>query len=470
MSKRNLENVKEILLRHGRIGMRVWCDLCGWMSLEDVTDDDKIICVLDKKDADPMTARLTFNNEGCLKLKVGGLQISDLESSDCVIHPNPSRTAWNVLTWRKGTVVKGSYDDADTYFIVDKVNVNDDYDTFIPLLEVHADFNRDVLSIAKCQNTSDGEKCKLPVNNYCKLNDKDTRELYRGIEKYTGRLFFDYKHFDLFDEYKKGQYVELTYARPDSGLVTYGAIFDRYDTEHRAVCLYAMVKTSGHSEGLEGSFTNMNFDKGVYFCVSVFIDRLDKSGVPLSIQPADLATTAAIDDALHASGREWNASMGDFDTYEKPASCAASEKDNGDPGESDAFKEQHGSSEASGSQEAPETSGEKSDFPEIDSDLTLKIMKSLLDELDTHKFQPFEKVLVRDCEDCFWAPEFFRQKNDDPDVTYKYKCFLDSYKYCIPYNPATASLLDTSCSVEELKKKLQRKLAACKDELESQGE
>lgn len=468
MSQRNLENVKEVLFQYGRVGMRVWCGLCGWMTLIDVTDDE-IFCAIADKEADPKTAYLTFNKEGCLKLKVGNIEISDLLGSDCVIHPNPSKAKWDVLTWRKGTVVKCSYDDADTFFIVDKANADDDYDTFIPLLKVHADFNLDVLGIEKCPKTSDGEKCKIPVISYRKLNDKDTQGLYHGIEKYTGRLIFDYKHFDLFDEYKKGQYVELTYARPDSGLVSYGAIFDRYDVEHRAVCLYALVKTSSNPEVLEGSFTYMSIDKGVYFCASVFIDRLDKSGVPLTITPADLATTAAIDDELHASGREWNASMGDFDTYEKPASCAASEG-NGDPGESEAPKEQHGSSEASGSQEAPETSGEKSDFPEIDSDLTLKMMKSLLDELDTHKFQPFEKVLVRDCEDCFWAPEFFRQKNDDPDVTYKYKCFLDSYKYCIPYNPATASLLDTSCSVEELKEKLKRKLAACKDELKSRVE
>ena len=148
MSQRNLENVKEVLFQYGRVGMQLWCDLCGWMTLIDVTDDE-IFCAIADKEADQKTAYLTFNKEGCLKLKVGNIEISDLLGSDCVIHPNPSKAKWDVLTWRKGTVVRRPYEYDGPFFIVDKVN-NDDYNTFIPLVEVFEDSYSDIQSIKEC--------------------------------------------------------------------------------------------------------------------------------------------------------------------------------------------------------------------------------------------------------------------------------------------------------------------------------
>lgn len=324
MSQRNLENVKEVLFQYGRVGMRLWCDLCGWMTLIDVTDDE-IFCAIADKEADPKTAYLTFNKEGCLKLKVGNIEISDLLGSDCVIHPNPSKAKWDVLTWRKGTVVRRTDEYDYRYFIVDKVN-NDDYNTFTPMVEVFADRYSEIQSIEQCPKTSDGKKCKISVNSYSKLNEEDTREFYRKIEKFTGRLFSSRKGYKLLPEFKTGQYVELTYAKPGRGLVSYAAIFNCYDVENRTIHLHSMVKKNKDIGGLEYSMTFIGFNDGIYFGPCIYLDHLYQGGVSLSIIPADLATEIIIDNALHAAGLIWCSTMRKFDIYEKPASSAVKEQ------------------------------------------------------------------------------------------------------------------------------------------------
>lgn len=324
MSQRNLENVKEVLFQYGRVGMQLWCDLCGWMTLIDVTDDE-IFCAIADKEADPKTAYLTFNKEGCLKLKVGNIEISDLLGSDCVIHPNPSKAKWDVLTWRKGTVVRRPYEYDGPFFIVDKVN-NDDYNTFIPLVEVFEDSYSDIQSIKECPKTSDGEKCKISVNSYCRLNEEDTREFYRKIEKFTGRLFSSCKGFELLPPFNTGQYVELTYAKPGCGLASYAAIFNCYDVENRTVHLYSMVKKNKDIGGFEYSMTFVGFNDGIYFGPCIYLDHLCQGGVPLSIIPSDLATEIIIDNALHSTGLSWCSNIRKFEIYEQPATCAVKEQ------------------------------------------------------------------------------------------------------------------------------------------------
>lgn len=326
MSQRNLENVKEVLFQYGRVEMQLWCDLCGWMTLKDVTDDE-IFCAIADKEADPKTAYLTFNKEGCLKLKVGNIEISDLLGSDCVIHPNPGKAKWDVLTWRKGTVVRRPYEYDGPFFIVDKVN-NDDYNTFTPLVEVFEDSYSDIQSIEECPKTSDGEKCKISVNSYSRLNEEDTREFYRKIEKFTGRLFSSRKGFELLPPFETGQYVELTYAKPGCGLVSYAAIFNCYDVENRTVHLYSMVKKNKDIGGFEYSMTFIGFNDGIYFGPCIYLDHLCQDGVPLSIIPADLATEITIDNALHAAGICWCPTKRKFDIYEKPATSAVKEENN----------------------------------------------------------------------------------------------------------------------------------------------
>lgn len=63
------------------------------------------------------------------------------------------------------------------------------------------------------------------------------------------------------------------------------------------------------------------------------------------------------------------------------------------------------------------------------------------------KFQPFDKVLVRDDKQRIWRIEFFGFILDDED--YKYRCLFDSYRYCIPYNENTKHLLGTTDNWEE---------------------
>ena len=55
-----------------------------------------------------------------------------------------------------------------------------------------------------------------------------------------------------------------------------------------------------------------------------------------------------------------------------------------------------------------------------------------------HKFEPFEKVLVRDSMSCDWTADFFSHMDEDNFI-----CVGNSYLQCIPYTPETAHLLGT---------------------------
>lgn len=57
-------------------------------------------------------------------------------------------------------------------------------------------------------------------------------------------------------------------------------------------------------------------------------------------------------------------------------------------------------------------------------------------------FGPFDKVLVRDCEEHEWyANCFSHYRGNDKD--FPYACFGNNFRYCIPYNEHTAHLLGT---------------------------
>ena len=56
-----------------------------------------------------------------------------------------------------------------------------------------------------------------------------------------------------------------------------------------------------------------------------------------------------------------------------------------------------------------------------------------------HKFEPFEKVLVRDRMSCDWTADFFSHMDES-----EFNCVGNSYLQCIPYTPETAHLLGTS--------------------------
>ncbi|MCB6480819.1 hypothetical protein LI134_11055, partial [Streptococcus parasanguinis] len=59
-----------------------------------------------------------------------------------------------------------------------------------------------------------------------------------------------------------------------------------------------------------------------------------------------------------------------------------------------------------------------------------------------HKFEPFQKVLVRDDDNMAWNASFFSHIEDDSD--YKFMTCGVFWKQCIPYTPETAHLLGTS--------------------------
>ena len=46
------------------------------------------------------------------------------------------------------------------------------------------------------------------------------------------------------------------------------------------------------------------------------------------------------------------------------------------------------------------------------------------------EFKAYDRVLGRDREDQEWSIDLFVLMGEEP---YKYECFRDSYKYCIPY-------------------------------------
>lgn len=64
---------------------------------------------------------------------------------------------------------------------------------------------------------------------------------------------------------------------------------------------------------------------------------------------------------------------------------------------------------------------------------------------DKVEFQPFDKVLVRDTESDEWTIDFFeRMVQFDEESYLPYKCMCSFWRYCIPYNDTTKSLIGTT--------------------------
>ena len=58
-----------------------------------------------------------------------------------------------------------------------------------------------------------------------------------------------------------------------------------------------------------------------------------------------------------------------------------------------------------------------------------------------HKFEPFQKVLVRNADDEKWKADFYSHHRSE---NWPYQCAGDVYKQCILYTPETAHLIGTS--------------------------
>ena len=69
------------------------------------------------------------------------------------------------------------------------------------------------------------------------------------------------------------------------------------------------------------------------------------------------------------------------------------------------------------------------------------------EKFDPKTLQPFDKVLVRDCDAYMWKPTFLSYINNA--IIYPYICGYSAYRYCIPYNDDTKHLVGTSDEAPE---------------------
>ena len=69
------------------------------------------------------------------------------------------------------------------------------------------------------------------------------------------------------------------------------------------------------------------------------------------------------------------------------------------------------------------------------------------DKFDPKTLQPYQKVLTRDYSDYVWKCDFFSHINEDGFCLYR--CVVNSYTYCIPYNEDTKHLVGTNDEAPE---------------------
>ena len=78
-----------------------------------------------------------------------------------------------------------------------------------------------------------------------------------------------------------------------------------------------------------------------------------------------------------------------------------------------------------------------------------KEVKKLPKHYDISNFQPFDEVLVRDKNDCYWEADFFSRIITRKDSRREFKCVKDYWKQCIPFNEKTKHLLGTTNPCDE---------------------
>ena len=77
-------------------------------------------------------------------------------------------------------------------------------------------------------------------------------------------------------------------------------------------------------------------------------------------------------------------------------------------------------------------------------------LRGLKNAIQTYKFDPFEKVLVRDFRNSEWRAAIFAW-HDDREDHYPFRTIgNEGYSFCLPYNYITAPLVNTTLSLEEL--------------------
>ena len=77
-------------------------------------------------------------------------------------------------------------------------------------------------------------------------------------------------------------------------------------------------------------------------------------------------------------------------------------------------------------------------------------LRGFINAMQTYKFDPFEKVLVRDFRNSEWRAAIFAW-HDDREDHYPFRTTdNEGYSFCLPYNYITARLVNTTLSLEEL--------------------
>jgi hypothetical protein len=77
-------------------------------------------------------------------------------------------------------------------------------------------------------------------------------------------------------------------------------------------------------------------------------------------------------------------------------------------------------------------------------------LRDFMNAMQTYKFDPFEKVLVRDFRNSEWRAAIFAW-HDDREGHYPFRTTdNEGYSFCLPYNYITDRLVNTTLSLEEL--------------------
>lgn len=77
-------------------------------------------------------------------------------------------------------------------------------------------------------------------------------------------------------------------------------------------------------------------------------------------------------------------------------------------------------------------------------------LRGFMNAMQTYKFDPFEKVLVRDFRNSEWRAAIFAW-HDDREDHYPFRTTdNEGYSFCLPYIYITARLVNTTLSLEEL--------------------
>ena len=85
-----------------------------------------------------------------------------------------------------------------------------------------------------------------------------------------------------------------------------------------------------------------------------------------------------------------------------------------------------------------------------------------------HKFEPFQKVLVRDGNSKLWRADFFSY--NDGDGEFPFCCVREDWRFCVPYTPETAHLLGTSQPYEPPKPPQEYDLVEALEQAEAEND